>query len=136
MKIPRLTDETPLDPCCEFAVRNAVHEAGQQHDAALLNERHRMVTEAVAALTTYSEALLTLPLDPYNTDLINRVTAAAIRAIRAVACICPQINIGTLGDPDRTTLGYARLCGIHGKALGGPVTGGKTYLIGESGPEL
>lgn len=92
----------------------AHNDAQKQHEATLLNERHRFVTDAVASITAYGEAL-TSALDDRPAAAAQRIIDHAIKAIRAVGCICPQINIGTLGDPDRTTRGLDPLCGVHGK---------------------
>lgn len=104
----------PVPGCCADAFARVRREDERRHDEDLRAERHRMVTETVAALNAQTEAM-TLLLGDADTLLVRKVSAAAVRAIRDVGCICPQLNIGTLGDPDRTTTGYDRLCGVHGK---------------------
>ena len=62
-------------------------------------------------------------------DLIGSVVDSIIAEIIRLAVIKPIVDF-IVGGP------IAAIASIFGKQSGGPVTGGKTYLAGERGPEL
>jgi hypothetical protein len=62
-------------------------------------------------------------------DLIGSVVDSIIAEIIRLAVIKPIVDY-IVGGP------IAAIASIFGKQSGGPVTGGKTYLVGERGPEL
>lgn len=101
--------------CCADAFARERRNDERRHDEDLRAERHRMVTESVAALNAQTEAM-TLLLGDADALLVRKVSAAAVRAIRDVACICPQIDVTRLGQRGPETMrGLDPLCGIHGK---------------------
>ncbi|MCA3255195.1 MAG: tail tape measure protein [Alphaproteobacteria bacterium] len=66
----------------------------------------------------------------FGFDDLRRVAVSALDAIAAAALRQGGGGHGLLG------IAGAVLSGLPGRATGGPVTGGRPYVVGERGPEL
>lgn len=103
--------------CCrdKFATVLAAKlaEADRAHDDAVHTERRRVILDAVAATTTYGEAVASV-LDPERAELINTVIARILEAIKRTGCICPRVEVTTLGDVGPVYMrGGDNRCGMH-----------------------
>lgn len=71
----------------------------------------------------------------FGFDDLKRTAVAALAEIAAGAL---RVNVGGAGGGVLGSLvtGAASLLGAPGRATGGPVAGGRAYMVGERGPEL
>ncbi|MDH5279526.1 MAG: phage tail tape measure protein [Thermoleophilia bacterium] len=84
-------------------------------------------------VSALSSGLADAALDARNFgEVIHRMAQGIIRDLIRVA-IQAALTRAILGT---ATGGVGFLGGVPGRAAGGPVTGGRPYMVGESGPEL
>jgi hypothetical protein len=107
-----------LPPACcmaAFEVERArdAADAERRQDDAVHGERRRIVTESITAIRAYADAALSVLPDRAARDLLVTVADRAVIAVQKTGCICPDINVGTFGNPDRTMRGFEPLCGLH-----------------------
>jgi len=105
-----------MPSCCAHelsrALAAAADTARQDHDRAVLDERRRIVRELDAALDGFSKGFDTV-LRGRALELVQNVVDLCRREVRKVGCICPRVDVGTLGNPGATMPGYDPLCGVH-----------------------
>lgn len=102
--------------CCARTFTKAVDRLNAEHgrrlDAAVRDERVRIVTEALAAIAAYGDAVRSV-LDDDDWLLVGQAVEKCADAVRKTGCICPLVNVGTFGDPHRTMPGRDPRCGLH-----------------------
>lgn len=109
----RLGDEpsryTDLPNCCRAQADDEHHRAV---DTAVHAERVRVVNQSLDAIDTYRAAAASV-LDPVSIELLEKITAACVKAIGKVGCICPRIEVTTFGGPPQFLPGLDHRCGLH-----------------------
>lgn len=106
--------------CCAAAAAKAVEAARAEGRRAAVDavhtERRRVVLEAIAELGRYRDAVATM-VDPAAMETVGKVVTACLDRIRRVGCICPMVDISTLGEArgSRMVAGGDPRCGVHGE---------------------
>ena len=100
--------QLPAD-CCTVAFGSVLGHAIEQ---ARHEERRRIILGAVDAIELYWDAAVSVRTGP-DAELIATVAAKAIEAITRTGCICPRIDVTTLGGPYATMPGLDSRCGMH-----------------------
>jgi hypothetical protein len=79
-------------------------------------ERRRVVTESLAEVERYANALASV-LVGEQAELATKVMNHVVEAIRSAGCICPMIDITALNEPpgSRKIPGGDSRCGVHGR---------------------
>ncbi len=85
-----------------------------QHREALTAQRRELIVQGIDAIAVYGEAAASV-LGEADAALARKVAAEAIKAFKRVACICPWLDISTLGEGENTRLirGRDGRCGMH-----------------------
>lgn len=116
-----LLDLTPgevLAQCCLDALYAAETKVADRErsiaEGQVREERRRLVRHAVAELDGYSQGFETV-LNGERLELVERVVELCRSTVRKVGCICPLIDVTTLGESpgSRTLPGFDPLCGVH-----------------------
>lgn len=101
--------------CCTEAVESLWR---RRLDDAVHTERRRIILEAAAAVTAYCDAAASL-LDLTRQDLVYTVKRHVLNAIKHTGCICPSIDVRTLGQATAQTIpGRDSRCGMHDTRTG------------------
>lgn len=104
-------------PCCVSAAKALTTVAVRDGELALVAERRRIVTEALAGIGAYADAAVSLLDDDAAAQLVRKVAQRCADVVRAVGCICPQLDVSTLGEGPGTRFvpGRDPRCGVHGR---------------------
>lgn len=95
--------------CCIRAVEPYYDRA---REAAVLAERRRIVTEAQDAIAAYVDAARNL-LRPEYAEAVGSAAGKCLEIIAKAGCICPRIDVTSLGGPYTTIPGRDPRCGLH-----------------------
>ena len=131
-------EEVQLDQQIEKILETNTHLTREQVEAALRG--NQALKEQVSALEEL-ESMYAAIGQSISNGIVDALTAAvegtksladaASQVLRQVASILLQFGVNTAlgGIPGLSAF-------FPGRATGGPVTGGKPYMVGEKGPEL
>lgn len=104
-----LTPGVTLAQCCLDALYAAETKVADRARAVaegqVREERRRLVRHAVAELDGFSQGF----------ETVERVVELCRSTVRKVGCICPLIDVSTLGESpgSRFVPGRDPLCGVH-----------------------
>lgn len=118
-------------------------QAGQSYASNFQKSTDEMSSFAKRAGENIQDSFAEFLFDPFKDGLGGMLKNFQIMLQRMAAQAAAAKILGSIGEWGTTGSGTGTFVGgiaaaMFGgkKALGGPVTGGKTYLVGERGPEL
>lgn len=102
--------------CCIRVFTAAEDRAVREAEQRELDERKWLILDSLANIEAYRDGMATV-LTPDQMALAAKIADHCADLIRKAACICPDIDVSTIGEGDGATFvkGLDARCGLHGR---------------------